>query len=407
MSSAQPGRKGTGHMPSPRHLRTARVLCAAACSLALAAGPLSWAAPALAADSSMFGLDAPSVSATEAIAVDGDGDVLFSRDSSTRMGMASITKVMTATVALESGVSLDTVYTFTPAALDISPESSIIGYEVGDTATLRELLFGLLVHSGNDAAMGVAECVAGSVPAFVEMMNAKAAALGMRDTGFMNPHGLDEEGHYSTAEDLVVLARHAMTLPLLRSIVGSPWTTVTLRGELSTFASTDVLLNVYPGMRGIKTGYTYGAGRAFLGMATRGGQTVYVVVLGTESGDARWADVQTLLDWSFGHMAETPLARSASPLLGRLRFADLFGWTVAVAPLEDASARLSAAGASSVSGASSTAGASSLVPAGRTVGQVTWTDGDGATVASRPLVGSSLLEPAHAFGPFVSDVFYQ
>lgn len=397
-------------MPSTRTLtRREAVRLVAAATLCLPSLLAGAPRTARADDISLYGADAPAISsATEAIAEDAEGNVLFSRNSSERMCMASITKVMTATVALESGVPLDTVYTFTSTALDIDPESSIIGYLVGESATLHELLYGLLVHSGNDAAMGIAECVGGSVDAFVEMMNVKAVALGMADSHFANPHGLDAEGHYSTAADLVVLGRHAMQLPFVRTVVGSPSTTVTLHGELSTFASTDELLNVYPGMRGIKTGYTYGAGRAFLGVASRDGQTVYVVVLGTESNAARWEDVQTLLDWSFDHLATKSLARTGTRPSGRVGFADRFGWSVDTLVTQDADVRLSATGENPVTGVEVNGDTSpSLARANSSLAEVIWQEQDGSAVAARTVGTGTSIVGTQTFGPFVSDVFYR
>lgn len=365
-----------------------------------AVGPSS----ALAGEWSVFD-DSPYVESTEAILVDGDGNVIYAREGETIMSMASVTKTMTAVVALESGVPLDTTYVISQNVLDISAESSVIGYSLGEEVTLNELLHGLLVHSGNDAAMAIAELVAGSVSGFVDMMNAKAAALGLADTHFANPHGLDEYGHYSTPADLVVLGRYAMQIPLFASIVGSPSTTVTVAGEPVEFASTDALLNSYPGMRGIKTGYTYGAGNAFLGVATRGGQTLYVCVLGAESSATRWADVERLLDWGFSHYAERTVADSSEGSLGYRTYADRFGWYVATETEADGVLRVSPY-ESGLTFAKEYVGAEgSLVDLGQHLGQLVWWDGSSIALARSVYTSPGVTNGATA-GASAQDVFF-
>lgn len=368
--------------------------------------PLHRPTLALAEDISLYE-DAPTISATEAIAVDGDGNVLYSRNADTPMAMASITKVMTAVVALESGIPLDTQWTVTDSVSELDPVSSVVGYQPGDHTTLNQLLHGLLVHSGNDAAVCIAELVAGSEDAFVDMMNAKAVELGLTNTHFANAHGLDAEGHYSTASDLVALARHAMQLPLFASIVGSPSVEVEVSGVPTTFTSTDVLLTTYPGMRGIKTGYTGNAGRAFLGLATRGGQTVYVVVLGADSDEQRWTDTVTLLDWAFSHCETVSLTSETASPLGYLPNPDRFGWSSSTrftGSNATVLTNLSDGGDPSLSAEVSNAGVPSS-PDGQ-VAQITWTDENGSTVSSRSVETSGEIVPTQTFGPFVSDDFY-
>ncbi len=348
---------------------------------------------------------APAVTATEAIVVDGDGNVLYALNANTRMSMASITKVMTAVVALESGIPLDTPWTITDSVSELDPVSSVVGYQPGDRTTLGEMLHGLLVHSGNDAALSIAECVAGTEEAFVEMMNAKAAELGLDDTHFENSHGLDAYGHYSTPSDLVELGRYAMRYPLFASIVGSTATEIAIGGVPTRFTATDALLNSYPGMRGIKTGTTAGAGEAFLGLATRGGVSLYVVVLGCASDADRWADTRALLDWGFAQCGSEQVASAdASAVAGYLPFADRFGWSVSTSvsadgtllssPFDQASAATVEADVAPVA-----------TGTGTEAGTIVWSDG-GSTVLARTVTTGDGLVATAAFGPFVSDVFY-
>ncbi len=347
--------------------------------------------------------DHPDISCLEAMVVDGDGSMLYSRNGDSPMAMASITKVMTAVLALESGIPLDTVCTIPDEVQALDPVSAVIGYRPGDTTTFLELIRGLLVHSGNDAAVAIACTVSGSEAAFVSLMNSKAIELGLVNTHFSNSHGLDADGHYSTAADLIALGRHAMELPLFASIVGSPSVILDLDGEQVPFASTDELLNVYPGMRGIKTGYTANAGRAFLGCASRGGETIYLCVLGTESNEQRWADVEALLDWTFSHYPVEGLSAEAEAPMGYVDFEDRFGWVLPTEISAEASVRLSPFELSrDVDVAVEERGA--IAGEGDQVGQVVWSE-NGSPVEARSIVAGEGLVEKSSFGPFYSYEF--
>ena len=347
--------------------------------------------------------DLPELSCLEAMVVDGDGNMLYSRNGDSPMGMASITKVMTAVLALESGIPLDTVCTIPNAVQALDPVSSVIGYKPGEEVTFLELIKGLLVHSGNDAAVAIACTVSGSEEAFVSLMNSKAIELGLVNTHFANSHGLDADGHYSTAADLIVLGRYAMGFPLFASIVGSPSVTIDVDGQLTAFVSTDELLNVYPGMRGIKTGYTANAGRAFLGCASRGGETVYFCILGTESNEQRWADVWSLLDWTFSHYPVESLTVSAEAPMGYVDFEDRFGWVVPTEVSAEASVRLSPFELDrqvevTVDPSDGIAGTNDQV------GQLVWSE-EGVPVEARSVVTGDALVEKSSFGPFYSYDF--
>lgn len=358
---------------------------------------------ALSDDWSVFG-DLPTLSCVEAMAVDGDGNMLYSRNGDTPMAMASITKVMTAVVALESGIPLDTVCTIPQEVAELDPASSVIGYAPGQTATLEELIWGLLVHSGNDAAVSIACTVAGSEADFVALMNGKAIELGLVSTHFANSHGLDADGHYSTAADLVSLGRYAMGIPLFASIVGSPSTTIDLDGQPTDFASTDALLNSYPGMRGIKTGYTFNAGCAFLGVASRGGQTIYVCVLGCETGEERWQDVSALLDWAFSHYPVERLLDGGAASMGYASFSDRFGWSLLVQVPVEADVRQSPFELDGDVDVSAEIDCGLLVVPGAEIGHISWLR-DGDAVEARSVVVGDSLTGSSAFGPFCTPLF--
>lgn len=232
-----------------------------------------------------------------AIVTDEVGNVLYEYNADYELPMASITKVMTAMVALDSGMDLETPCTIHDVYL--GEDSQTAGYTVYDTPTLRELLRVMLVYSGNDCAENIAINVAGSEDAFVALMNQKAQELGMGNTHFENPHGLDESGHYSCARDLATMGRVALTdYPLIASTVRLRQVSATVGGFYTVFYSTDDLMGTYRGMLGIKTGAVY-AGTAFLGAARRDSVTLYTAVIGCQTSSGRFTDTESLLDWAF------------------------------------------------------------------------------------------------------------
>ena len=232
-----------------------------------------------------------------AIVTDEVGNVLYSLNPELELPMASITKIMTAMVALDSGIDLDSICTIHDVYL--GEDSQTAGYTEYDSPTLRELLRVMLVYSGNDCAENVAINVAGSEEAFVALMNQKAQELGMAHTHFMNPHGMDESGHYSCAADLATMGRIALSnYPFIASTVRLRSVTGTVGGYSTVFYSTDDLMGTYEGMLGIKTGSVY-AGTAFLGAARRDSVTLYTAVIGCATSSGRFTDTESMLDWAF------------------------------------------------------------------------------------------------------------
>lgn len=251
---------------------------------------------------------APNIQAKAGILVSGDGRVLWSRSPDTERAMASTTKMMTALVALKRG-GLDRVVKVSRKATGIESGAGLVP---GERLTERQLLGLMLVHSANDAAYALGEGVAGTMPAFVDMMNAEAKALGLRHTHYVNPHGLDEPGHYSSAADLATLARVVWSYPEYRRMVSLHSYSIPSAGGngRSVFGSTDQLLGSYPGLEGGKTGYTDKAGYCFVALATRGSVSLVAVVLGTDSVDARFAQATRLLDWGFAHVGPSTLSEA-------------------------------------------------------------------------------------------------
>lgn len=271
------------------------------------------------AERSAWSTAAPDVDMPSGILVTADGRELWSRAADAQRAMASTTKIMTAVVVLESVDDLDERVRVTAAA-DAVGESEA-GLLPGESYTVRSLLEAMLVHSGNDAATALAEHVAGSQPAFVELMNAKAQELDLKETRFTNPHGLDEPGHHTSARDLATLARYALQIPEFRRIVGMPSMTLAGGRAERRFENSNKLIGRYPGATGVKTGWTNKAGYCLVASAERDGVSLVCVVLGTRSESERFAEARALLDWGFAHYRRRQVASA--------------GTTVAVLPVRD------------------------------------------------------------------------
>jgi D-alanyl-D-alanine carboxypeptidase (penicillin-binding protein 5/6) len=256
--------------------------------------------------------EAPAIESSHGILVDKDGNVLWSRTADTHAAMASITKTMTAVVALEHG-NLDDVITVSSKAASVGESSA--GLVTGQQVTLYDLLCGLLIHSGNDASMAIAEGIAGSESAFVDMMNAKAKEMGLSNTHFQNPHGLDADNHYSSAEDISVIIRYGMQNETFRQIVGMKTCTLTLGGTSKELMTTNALLATWDSCIGVKTGYTNKAGECLAAAASKDGVELYAVVLDSTDEVQRFIDAYKLLDWGFTHYRTYTLATSDQVLV--------------------------------------------------------------------------------------------
>lgn len=264
----------------------------------------------------------PDVDSEYAILTDGDGKVYFSRGAYTKAQIASITKLMTAIVAYEFNPDLDETITVTDAAAKVGESSA--GLKSGDTMNLQTAIKALMVHSGNDAAVSIATSLGkkmleadGSsdtsedacVARFVKAMNDKAADLGLKDTVFTNPHGLDYdefEGElHSNASDVAIEVAYAVKIDALMDITKLAKTTITVnRGNQKVgidLDSTNTLLTTYDGTIGVKTGFTDKAGYCFAGANQSDGKTMIAVCLNASSDGARFVDCQNLWDWYKAH----------------------------------------------------------------------------------------------------------
>ena len=249
------------------------------------------------------GVQDSDVPCAAAVLIDEDsGTVLYEKNADERRPVASITKVMTLLLtfeALQAGkIALGDIVPVSEHAYHMG--GSQIWLEPGEQLTLQEMLKAICISSANDAAVAVAEFVAGSEPAFVDAMNARAAALGMTATHFANACGLDEEGHLSSARDVAVMSREMLLHhPEVREYC-TVWMD-TLRGGRTQLVNTNKLLKSYPGITGLKTGTTGKAGVCITASAERDGLRLIAVVLGASSGKERFEAAKTLLDYGFAH----------------------------------------------------------------------------------------------------------
>jgi D-alanyl-D-alanine carboxypeptidase (penicillin-binding protein 5/6) len=236
-------------------------------------------------------VDPPDSSARAVLVATGAGEVLYERNAERKLPMASITKLMTAIIVLERKRPGDLMTVRETAA---AVGESSVHLRVGEKLTVRDLLAAALIQSANDAAVALAAGTAGDVSEFVGLMNVKAQRLGLTHTHFVRPDGLDIPGHYSSARDVLKLARVAMKKPLVRRLVAMR--SAAIAGGRSLFSWND-LLGRYPGLIGVKTGHTDAAGWCEVAAARRDGLTIYTVVLGSPSRAQRNADLARLLAW--------------------------------------------------------------------------------------------------------------
>ena len=289
----QPGPRGLQD-PRRRRLRPHRLRAGGVAGVAVAA-LLALAPTANAAASAPS--KPPEVSATAWLLLDaGDHARLAAHDPGSSHAMASTTKLMTAYLALRK-LPLDRMVT-APSYSPI-PGESLLGLEAGERMSVRDLLYGLLLPSGNDAAVTLADGVAGSTPAFVREMNMAARRLGLDDTSYANPIGLDAPGNYSSPRDLADLALTLRRNGLFRRIVDTPQITLETGDHPRTIENRNDLVLTDPWINGVKTGYTPDAGNVLVASGTRKGVTLLSVVMGEPSIGVRDSDTLSLLDYGF------------------------------------------------------------------------------------------------------------
>lgn len=250
------------------------------------------------------GAESPEISAEAALVLDwNSGRILYAKNPHLPLPMASTTKIMTALLALEKGSLEDVVVTSAHAA---QTGGSSIWLEEGERKTLRELLYGLMLRSGNDAAVAIAEHISGNVESFAQLMTHRAIELGARNTVFQNPHGLHHPEHYTTAYDLTLFSAQAMGSEEFRHIIATPSIFISWPGHPwdRCLYNQNKLFELYPGAEGIKTGWTTPAGRCFVGAACQRNRRLISVVL---NAPQMWEDTAALLDFGFQNFSHTCL----------------------------------------------------------------------------------------------------
>lgn len=259
----------------------------------------------------------PSLSAQSALLMEAESSsIVYEKNANVRLPMASTTKIMTALVALDLAAP-DTVIAVDGLAVGI--EGSSVYLCEGEKLTLEELLYALMLESANDAAIAIAIGICGSEDAFVDAMNRKATSLGLFNTHFSNPHGLDAEAHYTTAYELAVIARAALQNSLLKTIVSTRKTTIPHQNTdgVRLLVNHNKMLRLYDGCIGIKTGYTQKSGRCLVSAAERDGVTMIAVTLNSPDD---WNDHTKLLDFGFSNYRNIELCpadfRFCLPVVG-------------------------------------------------------------------------------------------
>ena len=345
----------------------------------------------------------PSLPASAAVLIEMEsGDVIIERNASARLPMASTTKIMTALVALELAPS-DTRIIVDAAA--VGAEGSSVYLCAGEVLTLEQLLYALLLESANDAALAIAIGLCGSVEAFADLMNRKAEALGLTDTHFVNPHGLDDKAHYTTARELATVTQAALQNELFARIVSTRRATIP-HAENPTgrlLINHNKLLRTYPDCVGVKTGYTTRSGRCLVSAATRDGVTLIAVTLNA-AGD--WQLHADMLDYGFTRyhtvtLSDTDTYRVTLPVVGGER--DLISLTN-----ESALSITLPVGHGSIRAVTEAPHfLYAPVMTGENIGKAVFycdTDGDGCEeiIGELPLIACESVSPLHPPSPFAS-----
>ena len=243
--------------------------------------------------------DIPNINSRAAIVIDRNSKaILYGKSETEQRKMASTTKIMTAIVVLENA-NLSDIVTISKKAANTG--GSVLGIKTGDKISVCDLLYGLLLVSGNDTAVALAEHVGGSVEGFADMMNKKAAELGLTNTHYVTPHGLDDDNHYTTAYELAILTDYALNNKTFYNYVATKSYTININGYPKTLRNTNELLGNLDGVYGVKTGFTNGANRCLVTSCKRGNLDIICIVLGADSKKFRTQDSIKLIEYCFSN----------------------------------------------------------------------------------------------------------
>lgn len=252
--------------------------------------------------------DEPKINSRAAVIFDRKSKrIIWGKQENKRVAMASTTKILTATVVLENCNLNDEVIISAKAA---GIGGSRLGLKKNDKTTVNDLLYGLMLCSGNDAAIALAEHVGGSVEGFAEKMNEKAKELKLNDSHFVTPHGLDNPEHYTTAYELAILADYAMQNETFCKIVGTKYITVLINGRPKNIKNTNELLGYLDGVNGIKTGFTNNAGRCLVTCTNRNNFEIITVVLGADTKKFRTEDSIKLIEYTYKNYKQVDITEN-------------------------------------------------------------------------------------------------
>ncbi len=332
-------------------------------------------------------LQIPSVSAQSAILLEADTDeVIYEKNANVRLPMASTTKIMTAIVAMELA---DPAMMVEISSQAVGIEGSSIYLYAGERLSLEHLLYALLLESANDAATAIAIALCGSVEAFAEQMNQKAAMLGLSNTHFTNPHGLDHQNHYTTARDLAVLADYCMENELFRTIVATRRMTIPLHDEEGArlLLNHNRLLRSYEGTIGLKTGFTKRSGRCLVSAAQRNGVTLIAVTLNAPDD---WDDHRGMFDYGFSCYTSLSLLASETyrreiPVIGT------FSSTISACNLRDVQVVLPSEHGEITQTCHLPRWTAGNIKQGQVLGYLIWYC-DGEVIATEPLVAMTSID---------------
>ena len=248
-------------------------------------------------ESASSSVEEPKINARAAIIYDRTTkQIIWGKNENEKRAMASTTKIMTALIVLENS-NLSDVVTISKKAAGTG--GSRLKISTGDKITINDLLYGLMLRSGNDAAVALAEHVGGSIKGFAELMNKKAKELGLNNTNFVTPHGLDNENHYTNAYELAVLTDYALNNETFAKIVNTKSTSININGNTRNIYNTNELLGYMQGVNGVKTGFTNGAGRCLVTSCTRDNNQIITIVLGCDTKKQRTSDSTKLIEYAF------------------------------------------------------------------------------------------------------------
>ena len=241
----------------------------------------------------------PTINSRAAIIIDRKSKIiLYGKNEKEKRKMASTTKIMTATIVLENSNINDIVEVSKKSA---GTGGSRLGLKTGDKISVHDLLYGLMLCSGNDAAVALAEHVGGSIEGFADLMNKKAQELNLINTHFVTPHGLDNDDHYTTAYELAILTDYALKNKVFAQIVNTKNYTVTINGNSKNLSNTNELLGTLNGVYGVKTGFTNGANRCLVTACKRNDLDIICIVLGADTKKFRTQDSIKLIEYTFNN----------------------------------------------------------------------------------------------------------